>query len=141
RRSGPVLSVDTAGRWELLRRPAEGEGERDAFDPAAVEHVARVLLDRYGVVFRALLQREGRFLPPWRLLARCLRRLGARGEIRGGRFIAGFSGEQFALPEAIEPLRQARHAGNVEVEVVVSGADPLNLSGIVTPGERVPALA
>jgi ATP-dependent Lhr-like helicase len=105
----------------------------------AVERAALVLLDRYGVVFRSVLQREARFLPPWRELAHAFRRLEARGEIRGGRFVAGFGGEQFAVPEAIERLREVRHAGNQDSQVILSAADPLNLTGIVTPGEKVPA--
>ena len=78
--------------------------------PEVVEHVARTLLRRYGVVFWRLLEREADWLPPWRDLLRCLRRLEARGEIRGGRFVAGLSGEQFALPEAIGLLREVRAA-------------------------------
>jgi len=104
-----------------------------------VEEVARVLLRRYGVIFRRILEREGK-LPPWRDLLRVYRRLEARGEIRGGRFVAGFSGEQFALPEAISLLRKARQtsAGGM---VSISAADPLNLVGVLTPGEKVPALS
>ena len=86
-----------------------------------------------------LLDREGK-LPPWRDLLRVYRRLEARGEIRGGRFVAGFSGEQFALPEAIPLLRRAGQTAAGAV-VSISAADPLNLVGIITPGERVPALA
>jgi ATP-dependent Lhr-like helicase len=105
----------------------------------APELVARALLDRYGVVFRTALAREGRSLPPWRDLVRVWRRLEARGEIRGGRFVAGFGGEQFALPEAVDALRAARNGGGDEV--VISAADPLNLTGTVSPGARVPAIA
>ena len=76
--------------------------------PEAVEHIARTLLRRYGVVFWRLLEREAAWLPPWRDLLRVYRRLEARGEIRGGRFVAGFSGEQFALPEAVGALREVR---------------------------------
>ena len=107
---------------------------------AAVGHVALVLVERYGVVFRSVLQRESRFLPPWRELAHAWRRLEARGKIRGGRFVASFGGEQFALPEAIDYLRGVRHAGNQDIEVILSAADPLNLTGIVTPGDKVPAV-
>ena len=77
-------------------------------EPEAVEHVARALLRRYGVVFWRLIEREAGWLPPWRDLLRVYRRLEARGEIRGGRFVAGFTGEQFALPEAVGALREAR---------------------------------
>lgn len=79
-------------------------------------------------------------MPPWRELAQSLRRLEARGEIRGGRFVASFGGEQFALPEAVDRLREVRHAGNQDHQVILSAADPLNLTGIITPGEKVPAL-
>ncbi|HRP97394.1 MAG TPA: hypothetical protein PL143_14190, partial [Rhodocyclaceae bacterium] len=106
----------------------------------AVEHVVRTLLRRYGVVFRRLVDREAAWLPPWRDLLRCLRRLEARGEIRGGRFVAGFSGEQFALPEAIGLLRTARRADPDGQWISLSATDPLNLVGIVTPGGRVAAL-
>lgn len=109
-------------------------------DPAAVEHLCRTLLARWGVVFWKLLTREASWLPPWRELLMCLRRLEARGEIRGGRFVAGYSGEQFALPEAIGPLRDARRKAHANELVAISAADPLNLIGILTPGTRVPSL-
>ena len=108
--------------------------------PEAVEHVARALLLRYGVVFWRLIEREAGWLPPWRDLLRVYRRLEARGEIRGGRFVAGFSGEQFALPNAVGALREARRKkpdGNL---ISISGADPLNLVGILTPGPKLAAL-
>jgi ATP-dependent Lhr-like helicase len=111
-------------------------------DESAVERVALALLDRYGVLFRAVLQREYRGLPTWRQLVRVLRRLEARGEIRGGRFVNGFSGEQFAWPEAVEALRrEQKNHEQSGPDVVISAADPLNLAGIVTPGARVPATA
>ncbi len=106
----------------------------------AIEHVARTLLRRYGVVFWRLLAREADWLPPWRDLLRVYRRLEARGEIRGGRFVAGFSGEQYALPEAIGALREARRQPASGEWVSLSGADPLNLAGILTPGPRLAAL-
>ncbi|MBM4197685.1 MAG: DEAD/DEAH box helicase [Gammaproteobacteria bacterium] len=133
-----ALSVDAAGRWSLVMPaplPAD-TGAIESGDP--VEVAARALLDRYGVVFRAILRREAWYLPPWRDLARVLRRLEARGEIRGGRFVSGFTGEQFALPQAVEGLRAARRQAT-EAVVVTAAADPLNLCGIVTPGARVPA--
>ena len=108
-------SAELPGRWSLVMpqlAPAPAAGDAAKRRRAAVTHVALVLLERYGVVFRSVLQREARFLPPWRELAQALRRLEARGEIRGGRFVAGFGGEQFALPEAIDRLREVRHAGN-----------------------------
>src|SRR5207302_2512594 len=101
-----------AGRWALARRtrPAQGETlQRETrSEAAAVEHLAHTLLRRYGVVFWRVLEREAAWLPPWRDLLRVYRRLEARGEIRGGRFVAGFSGEQYALPEAIGMLREVR---------------------------------
>jgi ATP-dependent Lhr-like helicase len=95
------------------------------------------LLRRYGVVFRDLLARERR-APSWRILAGIYRRWEARQEVRGGRFVSGFVGEQFALPEAVEALRGVRRARQDEHAVIVSAADPTNLVGIVTPGTRVP---
>jgi ATP-dependent Lhr-like helicase len=105
-----------------------------------VEHVARTLLARYGVVFWRLLEREADWLPPWRDLLRVFRRLEARGDIRGGRFVAGFAGEQFALPDAVGQLREARRRSAAGDLVSLSGADPLNLAGILTPGPRLSAL-
>ena len=107
----------------------------------AIEHVARALLRRYGVVFWRLLERESSGLPPWRELLRVYRRLESSGEIRGGRFVAGFSGEQFALPEAIGLLREIRRRPSMDEWTAVSGVDPLNLAGILTPGPRLAALA
>jgi ATP-dependent helicase Lhr and Lhr-like helicase len=121
------------GRWSLWRErthmiPVETE--------KIVEHRARQLLCRYGVVFRDLLARES-CAPSWRSLLAAYRRLEARGEIRGGRFINGFIGEQFALPEAVERLRAQRRSKDSQGPVVVSSADPLNLLGILTPGPRL----
>lgn len=133
--------VETAGRWSLLRPAvAEGDEGRGRADPEAVETFAFVLLRRYGVVFRRLLMREA-LVPAWRELALVYRRLEARGEVRGGRFVAGFAGEQFALPEAVGLLRAVRRREPAGRLISVSAADPLNLVGIVTPGERVPAVA
>src|SRR3989475_933892 len=122
--------IETAGRLALL--VAEKSDD--------VEAVARTLLKRYGVVFRSLLQRESQ-LPPWRDLVRVYRRLEARGEIRGGRFVSGFGGEQFAAADAVGRLRAVRKTEKGEELVALSGADPLNLVGILTPDARVPALA
>jgi ATP-dependent Lhr-like helicase len=133
KRRGSLFGLEDAGRWSLVRRKPVGKDE-------AVEHVARALLRRYGVVFWRLTAREAGWLPPWRDLLRCYRRLEARGEIRGGRFVAGVSGEQFAAPEAIGLLRDARRAERTGTLISVSGADPLNLVGILTPGPRLPAL-
>ncbi len=141
KRRGRVLAfgMESAGRWSLIRRP-EQAGIDEQTRAAAVEHVARTLLRRYGVVFWRLLAREGGWLPPWRELLRVYRRLEARGEIRGGRFVAGFSGEQYALPEAVGLLREIRRRPGSGEWISVSGADPLNLAGILTPGPRLPAL-
>src|SRR5690606_18124329 len=103
-----------------------------------VAHIALVLLRRYGVICRRVLEREP-LLPPWRDLLNVFRRMEARGEVRGGRFVQGMSGEQFALPEAIGALREARKREDGEL-VMLSASDPLNLVGIVTPGQRLPAL-
>jgi ATP-dependent Lhr-like helicase len=97
-----------------------------------------MLLKRYGVLFRDLLERESS-APKWRDLLNILRRLEARGEIRGGRFVSGFSGEQFALPQAVESLREGRKQDSPQ-EIEVAAADPMNLAGIVVPGTRVPAV-
>ncbi|MBS0591039.1 MAG: ATP-dependent DNA helicase, partial [Proteobacteria bacterium] len=113
-----------------------GNGGRG--DPEHVEHVVRILLKRYGLICWRLLAREAAWLPPWREMLRVCHRLEARGEIRGGRFIAGLTGEQFALPEAIAPLRAIRNKPHDGTLVVVSGADPLNLVGHLLAGERVP---
>ena len=107
---------------------------------SAIELQARTLLKRYGVVFRRLLAREAN-VAPWRDLARVYRRLEARGEIRGGRFVAGMSGEQFAAGDAVERLREIRRTPAHGRCLAVSAADPLNLAGIVTVGERVRAVA
>src|SRR5207253_4136694 len=107
-----IGGMDDAGRWALLRRPAAAvasEITRPGQTPTAtLEHVAMTLLRRYGVVFWRLLEREADWLPGWRELLRTFHRLEARGEIRGGRFVSGLAGEQFALPEAIPLLREVR---------------------------------
>jgi ATP-dependent helicase Lhr and Lhr-like helicase len=137
RRRTTTFSMDDAGRWALVRRTTAAKSKKDD----AIEHVARTLLVRYGVVFWRLLEREAAWLPPWRELLRVYRRLEGRGEIRGGRFVAGLAGEQFALPEAIGMLRAARRQPRADQWISVSGADPLNLVGILTPGPKLPALA
>ena len=139
RRSRASFGIEAAGRWALVRRARPETTERSS--DAAVEHVARTLLARYGVVFWRLLEREAAWLPPWRELLRVYRRLEGRGEIRGGRFVAGFSGEQFALPEAIGLLRETRRKPTSDQWISVSGADPLNLAGILTPGPKLAALS
>ncbi len=139
RRRTSKFGMEDAGRWALVRRlqPIQSAPQVEA---EAAEHVARTLLRRYGVVFWRLIEREADWLPPWRVLLRIYRRLESRGEIRGGRFVAGFSGEQFALPEAIASLRNVRRKQASGEWVSVSGADPLNLVGILTPGPKLMAL-
>jgi ATP-dependent Lhr-like helicase len=132
-----------AGRWALVRKPGvnvEPPARRPTLDPAALEHIARVLLRRYGVVFWRLLAREADWLPPWRELLRVYHRLEARGELRGGRFVAGVAGEQFALPEALGLLREVRKRPLSGELVAVSAVDPLNQLGTLLPGDKVPAL-
>ena len=104
-----------------------------------VETYARALLRRYGVVFHRLLARESLNVP-WRELLQVYRRLEARGELRGGRFVAGVTGEQFALSQAVVSLRAVRREEGAGTLVAISAADPLNLVGIVVPGERIPAI-
>ena len=137
RRSSVAFGVDSAGRWSLLRRdlPGAGGGAGEG-EEAVATAVARVLLRRYGVVFRRLLDNEPRTLPWWQLV-RALRRLEARGDVRGGRFVTGVSGEQFALPEAVGQLRRIRRSAPSGRPMAVSAADPLNLTGILTPGPRI----
>jgi ATP-dependent Lhr-like helicase len=139
-----VGGMDDAGRWALLRRsaPVPEEGNRPAaIPPDTLEHIAMTLLRRYGVVFWRLLEREADWLPSWRELLRTFHRLEARGEIRGGRFVSGLAGEQFALPEAIPLLREVRRRPSDGALVAVCGVDPLNLAGTLLPGAKVPALA
>ncbi|RCS28655.1 ATP-dependent DNA helicase [Rhodanobacter denitrificans] len=131
-----LSGIEDAGRWALARGTTTGKAE-----PEAIEHIARTLLRRYGVVFWKLLEREAPWLPPWRELLRVYHRLEARGEIRGGRFVEGLVGEQFALPEAIAPLRAVRSRADDGELVCLSGCDPLNLVGTVLAGDKVPALA
>ena len=124
-----------AGRWAPVRAP--GDGFADAEELA--ERVAGVLLRRYGVVFRDAVAAE-HFRVPWREVLRALRRLEARGAVRGGRFVSGFVGEQFALPEALESLRRVRKTPRSGERVRIAAADPLNLTGMVLPGPRIPAV-
>jgi ATP-dependent helicase Lhr and Lhr-like helicase len=124
----------SAGRWSLLFVDPPTDRQK------AVEATCLMLLNRYGVVFRDLLARES-ILPKWRELLIAFRRLEDRGEVRGGRFVSGFIGEQFALPIAVESLRAMRNAPTSGETVTVSAADPLNLVGIIVPGERVPAIS
>jgi ATP-dependent Lhr-like helicase len=148
RRRANLASIEFAGRWSLLPRngrvttvadKSNGNAPNGA-DPngLAIEKFAHLLLRRYGVVFRRLLERES-FSVTWYELGRVYRRWEARGEIRGGYFVAGISGEQFALPEAIGMLRSIRKKSSNDELITLSAADPLNLQGILTPGPRIPA--
>jgi len=131
-------SRPSAGRWSMLRAPDAAE-QSAAWREAAVEAACGVLLRRYGVVFRDLMERETA-MPKWRELAGMFRRMEARGTVRGGRFVSGFGGEQFALPEAVEGLRAMRGQNSVAEAVTYSAADPMNLVGVVIPGEREAAV-
>jgi len=133
----------SAGRWSLVRtllNPSVGAetGADTTRDPDLATRQAQQLLRRYGVVFRALLTRESATLP-WYDLLLALRRLETHGEVRGGRFVSGFAGEQYALPEALEALRATRKLAPLERPLQLSASDPLNLVGIILPGERIPA--
>src|SRR5450830_217928 len=161
RRRGGGPTMEEAGRWALVRRAdgvtirerggiddvtaaaqaATAPARRPRTEPATLEHIAMTLLRRYGVMFWHLLAREASWLPAWRELLPVYHRLEARGEIRGGRFVAGLSGEQFALPEAIPLLRDMRRRPHDGTMVALSGVDPLNLCGTLLPGDKVPALA
>ena len=139
--SGKRSARSSVGRWSLLREgiqtaPTAIEMARDT--ETALESFARQLLNRYGVLFRDLLLGESN-APKWRDLLNMLRRLEARGEVRGGRFVSGFGGEQYALSEAVESLRAAR-TRECSAIIAVAAADPMNLVGIVVPGDRVPAV-
>jgi ATP-dependent Lhr-like helicase len=123
-----------AGRWALLH--TEDIVER----PRAIEAACWMLLRRYGIVVRDVLAREAN-LPPWRELLMGFRRLEDRGEIRGGRFVDGFLGEQFALPVAVDSVRALRRLDATQGTITLSAADPLNLVGILVPGDRVPAIS
>jgi len=137
RRGVGVAGLDSSGRWDLLPRSNTVEAPVSSDGPE-IECIARTLLNRYGVVFKRVLERETG-LPPWRYLLWALRRMEARGELRGGRFVAGFSGEQFALPAAVAQLRKLRKSSASREIIVLSAADPLNLAGIITPGLRIPS--
>jgi ATP-dependent Lhr-like helicase len=124
----------SSGRWSLLYAAESPDRNK------MLEAMCRMLLARYGVVFREVLARESN-LPKWRELLVTFRRLEDRGEVRGGRFVSGFLGEQFALPEAVESLRAMRNLPTTGETLVLSAADPLNLIGFIVPGERTPAIS
>ncbi len=151
RRGAMPAPFELAGRWAPVRqarqhqdaaeRPGAGSApRRRVIAPEILEHIAHTLLRRYGVVFWRLLDREPDWLPPWREWLPVLHRMEARGEVRGGRFVAGLAGEQFALPEAIPLLRDTRRLAPDGALVRLSAVDPLNLCGTLLPGEKVPAL-
>jgi ATP-dependent Lhr-like helicase len=151
RRRKPVYSMDDAGRWVVVRKAERGQAPfltapnsatailqtgQATIARESIEAVAQKLLQRYGVVFRKLLDRES-INVPWRDLLRVLRRLEARGEIRGGRFVGGFTGEQFATADAVHLLRSLRRTQPDATMLSVSAADPLNMLGILVPGSRL----
>ncbi|MES2532138.1 MAG: DEAD/DEAH box helicase [Pseudomonadota bacterium] len=141
RRRVPLFGIEDAGRWTLVRAAALASASADAPSAApseTLEQVVQVLLRRYGVICWRLLEREAAWLPPWRDLVRVCRRLEARGEIRGGRFIAGVSGEQFALPEAVAAMRQVRREPPDGAFIALSASDPANLLGTLIQGAKVP---
>jgi len=138
KRFGRGAPVFAAGRWSLLRTPQLFSPDDPAENVDPIERFARQLLRRWGVVFREVLARETR-APAWGALLRVFRKLEMQGEIRGGRLVASFVGEQFALPEAVEALRAVRNETPRGETVRLSGCDPLNLVGIIVPGERAPA--
>ncbi|MBY0495817.1 MAG: DEAD/DEAH box helicase [Cyanobacteria bacterium] len=130
-----AATASPGGRWSLLSEESAPEDRE-----AAVEAYAHVLLRRYGIMCRRMIAREP-YRVPWRELLRVYRRLEARGEVRGGRFVTGLSGEQFALPEAVELARQIRRTKPIGDPITISAADPLNLVGLITPGEKIPTIA
>jgi ATP-dependent helicase Lhr and Lhr-like helicase len=134
-RRNMLSGIEDAGRWSLARRPREDRNDTDG-----LEHIARTLLRRYGVVSWRILEREAHWLPAWRDLRRVYHRLEARGEIRGGRFVDGLVGEQFALPEALAALRQVRHREHDGEITCIAGTDPLNLTGGIIAGTKVPSM-
>jgi len=133
-RRNMLSGIEDAGRWALARRSGEQRNDADG-----MEHIARTLLRRYGVVSWRILEREAAWLPSWRELRRIYHRLEARGEIRGGRFVDGLVGEQFALPEALAALRQVRNREHDGEITCIAGTDPLNLVGSIVAGAKVPA--
>lgn len=139
RRRNGVITIEQAGRWDLVPRPSGLDSSLLEVDAPELVTIVQTLLRRYGVVFKRVLERESG-LPPWRYLLWALRRMEARGEVRGGRFVQGFSGEQFALPEAIAPLRKAAKRENTSEVISINASDPLNLAGIILPGLRISAL-
>jgi ATP-dependent Lhr-like helicase len=139
-RSLRSAAPSAGGRWSSGFAPRQAGDSDPEEREAAVEQYAWTLLHRYGIVCRRLLVREP-FAVPWRELLRVYRRFEARGDVRGGRFVSGIPGEQFALPDAVELARQVRRTAPTGEAIVISAADPLNLCGILTPGDRIAAIA
>jgi ATP-dependent Lhr-like helicase len=138
----PLFGIEDAGRWSLVRQqPAVAPEQAPTLAADDLEHIVRTLLRRYGVIAWRLLEREAAWLPKWRDLVRVCRRLEARGELRGGRFIAGLSGEQFALPEAVARMREVRRQPLDAALVCLAAADPANLLGTLLPGPKLPRTA
>jgi len=135
----PLFGIEDAGRWTLVRRPDVAPDAAHAQEDT--EHIVKSLLRRYGVIAWRMLEREAAWLPPWRDLVRVCRRLEARGELRGGRFIAGLSGEQFALPEAVARMREIRRQPPDGITLCLAATDPANLLGTVLPGPKLPRTA
>jgi ATP-dependent Lhr-like helicase len=130
--------LEESSRWSLVKFPSVAPAEKAEY--AGLEQAALVYLRRWGVLFRALVDREA-FAPPWRVLVRVLRRMELRGELRGGRFVCEVSGEQFAYPETVERLRAVKKRPETGELVSLSAADPLNLLGVILPGKRVAKLS
>lgn len=131
-----VFGIDHAGRWSLLQKQIPDPEEDYMSKQERLDKIAFVLLKRYGVVFRRILEKE-QFLPPWRELVRTFRRLEAKGEVRGGRFVVGVSGEQYALPETVERLRHIRKQPKTAQLISLSAVDPLNFTSILFPGIKI----
>jgi ATP-dependent helicase Lhr and Lhr-like helicase len=131
---GSAAAGGSAGRWSLLPAPAAAP-DRDEL----AEAIAEQLVARWGVIFRDLAARE-HLAVPWREILWALRRMEARGTVRGGRFVNGFSGEQFAHPDAVDVLRTVRKQPRTGETITISAADPLNLTGVILPGPRIPAV-
>jgi ATP-dependent Lhr-like helicase len=134
-RKSAAFTMEQAGRWSLL---GEGSSDEEDSQDEYIEMVARLLLKRYGVVFRKIADHEN-ISPPWRDLVRFYRRMEARGEVRGGRFVDGVWGEQFALAEAVAKIRSVKKEEAKGTLVCISAADPLNLQGVITPGKKIPS--
>lgn len=137
--------IENAGRWTLIRRPTASDEDKDALSDDLLEKLLSVYLQRWGVISRKVLEKESR-CPPWRVLLLKLRRMELQGRIRGGRFVAGIGGEQFALPETVKVLRHCasevkERSEDYSRRIVINATDPLNLVGVILPGRKIPCLA